>query len=98
MIRSEKGTPEQLIVWILVGVSIVLISIYSHNVEFIANEIGFTAASTVVLIIAVLFLTLMVFWLYGMILELRTKLDQLHDALSVSESITKQIENKNSDQ
>ena len=82
-LRSTHRTPEELLAFLFVGGAITFISIFPSSVTPYVIIFGFQSNSVFVLIIAVLILTLLVFWLYGMVIDLKDKLSKLHDQTSI---------------
>ncbi len=82
-IRSAKQNIESMIVWLLVGLCIIVISADPTIITPYITIFGFQYESSLIAILGVLFLTLVVFWLYNMVLDLRDKVKILHDNLAI---------------
>lgn len=83
-LRSAKRTPEELIVWLAVGVALIFFSLFPSSIGTYATIFGVQEPVSLFLVIGVLFLLLVSFWLYGMVMDLKRKVSMLHDAVSVN--------------
>lgn len=82
-LRTRRRTVETMFVWLIVGISITILSADPRIVSPYVSLFGFQESSVLILIIGVLFLTLLVFWMYNMIFDLKEKVKILHDNLSI---------------
>lgn len=85
-IRSAKQALESMIVWLLVGLCIIILSADPNIVAPYITIFGFQYQSVLIALLGVLFLTLVVFWLYNIVIDLREKVKMLHDNLAVISS------------
>jgi hypothetical protein len=83
-LRSSKRTPEELVVWLTVGVALVFFSLFPGSIGEYANLFGVQEPVSLFLAIGVLFLLLVSFWLYGMVMDLKRKIGILHDYVSLN--------------
>lgn len=83
-LRSSKRTPEELIVWLTVGVALIFFSLFPRSIGEYAYVFGVQEPVSLFLAIGVLFLLLVSFWLYGMVMDLKRKVGMLHDYVSLN--------------
>ncbi|MDA8276956.1 MAG: DUF2304 domain-containing protein [Actinomycetota bacterium] len=76
-IRRKSLKERYVAVWIPIGLIAVVIAVFPVSIRFAAKVFGFQVASNLLLLMAVVFLTIIVFQLTAAISRLETKLERV---------------------